>query len=114
MGVNTLWKWFSSNGMLENYKGDEANAKVVSSLQDAVLAIDLSGWILQASKQHTLMEMYSLQLLQCLPVLFGRVSPQNQRLHSKTPRQAGCGLVGSRPLAIAHGLTWARLHGECR
>lgn len=78
MGVNSLWKWFSSNGMLEECRGDEANAKVVSSLQDAVLAVDLSGWILQASKQQTLMEMYNLQMCKCLPVLIGRVGPQRK------------------------------------
>eukprot|EP00884_Botryococcus_braunii_P004061 jgi/Botrbrau1/13656/Bobra.0292s0006.1 len=96
MGVNTLWKWFSSNGMLEDYKGDEANAKVVSSLQDAVLAVDLSGWILQASKQHTLMEMYSLQLLQCLPVLFGRVTRLLQ--------------YGAIPLAVTEGIAPVEKH----
>lgn len=75
MGVPTLWKWLSSHGLLEECSGEAAHEKVVACLHGSVLAVDLSGWMLQAIKQQNLAGLYDMTISQCLPIIIARVIP---------------------------------------
>lgn len=74
MGVSELWTLLKSEGTTTSWSGrDGAHADVVKEVENTAIAIDLSTWILQATSQPNLVEVFQDPECRALIVTFNRV-----------------------------------------
>lgn len=74
MGVSELWSLLKSVGVTKFWSGGEGtHAIIVTEVEGKSIAIDLSAWIVQATCQPNLVEVFSDPGSQALIVTFNRV-----------------------------------------
>ena len=75
MGVSELWPLLKAVGVTHMWSGGEGtHAHVMEEVQNKAIALDLSAWIVQATCQPNLAEVFSGPACQALVVSFNRVS----------------------------------------
>jgi hypothetical protein len=74
MGVAALWSLLEKEGVVEHYRGASSDdyAAILQAASDAVVAVDLSPWLLQADQQAALAPHFSREE-RCMKVAFERV-----------------------------------------
>ena len=74
MGVSELWSLLKSEGITTSWPGrDGLHAQIVREVENTAIAIDLSTWILQATSQPNLVEVFQDPECRALIVTFNRV-----------------------------------------
>ena len=80
MGVSELWSLLKSVGNVLSISASEgAHATVVQEVQGRAVAVDLSGWVVQATCQPDLAQAFNDHGIQALSVSFNRVSTATRR-----------------------------------
>ena len=75
MGVSELWSLLKSVGNVQSISASEgAHTTIVQELQGRAVAVDLSGWVVQATCQPDLAQAFNDPDSQALSVSFNRVS----------------------------------------
>ena len=75
MGVSELWTLLKLEGVTTACSGRDGNhSAVVQEVEDTAIAIDLSTWILQATSQPNLVEVFQDPECRALIVTFNRVT----------------------------------------
>ena len=75
MGVSELWPLLKAVGVTHVWSGAEGtHAHVMEEVENKAIALDLSAWIVQATCQPNLAEVFSDPACQALIVSFNRVS----------------------------------------
>lgn len=76
MGVQNLWKALSKGGAVESLEGNQPghHARIVQAVENKVVAVDLSAWLMQAQSQPALLEHYDSPYARAVKVVFDRVS----------------------------------------
>ena len=75
MGVSELWALLKSVGNVQYLTGNEgAHTAIVQEVQARAVAVDLSGWVVQATCQPDLAQAFNDPDSQALSVSFNRVS----------------------------------------
>ncbi|KAF6255043.1 PIN domain-like protein [Scenedesmus sp. NREL 46B-D3] len=72
MGVNNLWKALGS--AVQTLEGHNAgqHAEIVDAVENKVVAVDLSAWLMQAQSQPALLEHYDSPYARAAKVVFDR------------------------------------------
>lgn len=81
MGVLNLWKALERGGAVEELVGSQAgqHAQIVEALENKVVAVDLSAWLMQAQSQPALLEHLDSPYARAVKVVFDRVRCQKSR-----------------------------------
>jgi hypothetical protein len=76
MGVSNLWKALDKGGVVSVLNGGHPtdHAEIIQELENKVIAVDLSAWLMQAQGQMALVEHFASPQARCLKVVFDRVS----------------------------------------
>lgn len=75
MGVSELWSLLKAEGVTTSWSGRTGgHAAVVQEVENTAIAIDLSTWILQATSQPNLVEVFQDPECRALIVTFNRVT----------------------------------------
>ena len=76
MGVQNLWKALSKGGAVEALEGSQPghHARIVEAVENKVVAVDLSAWLMQAQTQPALLEHFDSPYARAVKVVFDRVS----------------------------------------
>lgn len=82
MGVLNLWKALERGGAVEELVGSQAgqHAQIVEALENKVVAVDLSAWLMQAQSQPALLEHLDSPYARAVKVVFDRVRCQKSRI----------------------------------
>ena len=82
MGVSELWQLLKSEGVTSNWSWKTGtHPLIVDEVEATSIAVDLSTWILQATSQPSLVEVYNDPECRAVIVALNRVSlqaPQHQ------------------------------------
>lgn len=75
MGNPQLWRYLKDQGALKSVKGGERNCqlKMLQELEDKLVAVDLSCWLMQASTNCELAKTFHSPASRSARVLFDRV-----------------------------------------
>lgn len=80
MGVSQLWSLLKSLGNVQSISAsDGAHTTIVQEVQGRAVAVDLSGWVVQATCQPDLAQAFNDPDSQALSVSFNRVSTGTRR-----------------------------------
>lgn len=76
MGVSELWSLLKAEGATVAWSGSNGgHAAIVQEVENIAVAIDLSTWIIQATLQPNLVEVFQDSECRALIVTFNRASP---------------------------------------
>eukprot|EP00879_Flechtneria_rotunda_P023086 GHRR01024405.1.p1 GENE.GHRR01024405.1~~GHRR01024405.1.p1 ORF type:complete len:135 (+),score=39.50 GHRR01024405.1:865-1269(+) len=74
MGVNNLWKSLVKGNAVRTLEGSVAGQlqQILQEVENRVIAVDLSAWLMQAQTQPALLEHYSSDYARAVKVVFDR------------------------------------------
>lgn len=108
MGVQNLWKVLEKGDAVEKLKGDTQFRQIAAAVENKVVAVDLSAWLMQAQTQPALLANYDSPYARAAKVVFDRVSVPasgQQRLPVCSP-----GSIQETSLPLPQTIHWLR-HG---
>lgn len=75
MGNPQLWKYLSQQGAVKKVKGEDCNGhnRMIRELEDKMVAVDLSCWLMQASTNSELAKTINSPASRCAKVVFDKV-----------------------------------------
>ncbi len=73
MGVTNLWKALEKGGAVDSLDGATGHQQIVEAVENKVVAVDLSAWLMQAQSQPALLEHYDSPYARAVKVVFDRV-----------------------------------------
>ncbi len=97
MGVGTLWKQLAKAGAVHSLDGavPEQHERICAALENRVVAIDLSAWLVQAQTQPALLEHYENAYARATKVVFERVRAGSERPQAGVGGRACLGMLTS-------------------
>lgn len=83
MGVSDLWQLLKSEGVTVSWSSKTGtHPLIVDDVEATAIAVDLSTWVLQATSQPNLVEVYNDPECRAVIVAFNRVSLQAPQLQT--------------------------------
>lgn len=78
MGVQNLWKALAKGDAVQTLNGSKPgeHSQITEAVENKVVAVDLSAWLMQAQMQPALQEHYDSPYARAVKVVFDRVSGQ--------------------------------------
>lgn len=74
MGVQNLWKVLEKGDAVVKLKGSDQFQQITEAVENKVIAVDLSAWLMQAQTQPALLANFDSPYARAAKVVFDRVS----------------------------------------
>lgn len=73
MGVQNLWKVLENGNAVTKLRGDTQFNQIAAAVENKVVAVDLSAWLMQAQTQPAMLAHYDSDYARAVKIVFDRV-----------------------------------------